>query len=522
MTDRYRPAQSPAHTTDLTHQSTSDRLPAPSPGLTGRQLSRRGLLRGIGAAALLGAAAGAGAGLKFPTAARAASTALTVPTQLTSTTDSSGTLVFTLSMETGTTEILSGISSDTCGFNQAFLGPVLKVTQGDVVQMDITNNLSDVSTVHWHGAHIPAEYDGGPQVTIAAGDTYSPSFTINQAACTLWFHPHALGTTAQQIASGLAGMLIIDDDTTGAAALPNTYGTDQFPLIIQSLPISSDGVIQYTTAGEVASTTTFPLLVNGSNVGVNGTPTLDVDVSRVRFHLLNASIADIITITTSDGSSFTQVATDAALLSAPLSITSLELVGGERAEICIDITSSATVTLQATVTAGGAGGGSGTSEIVTITSTATTAADSLPDSLNTFTALDVSSPDATRTIALSNDGNTMYINGVAGTSMDTMEANEISTTLGNTEVWTITNATGLIHSFHLHDVPFQVQTIDGTAPTGAYAEWKDTILISPNSTNVIAMQFTDYSDDTYGYMLHCHNAVHEDEGMMAMLMVAAS
>ena len=472
--------------------------------------------------ALLGTAAGAG--LKFAGNASAATATgtLNIPKLLDSTTDSSGTKVFTLSMETGTTEILSGISSATCGFNQAFLGPVLKVTEGDVVQMDVTNNLTEVSTVHWHGAHIPPSVDGGPQNTIDAGDTFSPSFTINQGACTLWFHPHALGTTSKHIASGLAGMLIVDDDTDGAAALPSTYGEDQFPLIIQSLPISSDGVIQYTTAGEIASTTSFPLLVNGSNVAVDGTPTLTVDASRVRFHLLNASIADLITITRTDGSSFTQVATDAALLSAPLSVTSLQLVGGERAEICVDVTSSATVTLQATVTTGGARGGSGTKSILTITSTATTAADSLPTSLNTFTALDVSSPDASRTIALSNSGNTMYINSVAGTTLTAMGSSEIMTTLGNTELWTITNATGLTHSFHLHDVPFQVQTVNGTKPTGAYAQWKDTILISPNSTNVIAMQFTDYSDDTYAYMLHCHNAVHEDEGMMTMLMVMAS
>jgi FtsP/CotA-like multicopper oxidase with cupredoxin domain len=521
MTDRHRPAQFPVQATDFPHQSTSDRRIAPSSGHTGRHLSRRGVLRGLGAAALLGTAACAG--LTFGTAARAATATgtLTVPTLLDSTTDSSGTKVFTLSMETGTTKILSGISSATCGFNQAFLGPVLKVSQGDTVQMDITNNLTEVSTVHWHGAHIPPSVDGGPQNTIAAGATYSPSFKINQAACTLWFHPHALGTTAKHIASGLAGMLIVDDATTGAAALPSTYGTDQFPLIVQSLPISSAGVIQYTTAGETASTTSFPVLVNGSNVGVNGTPTLSVSAGRVRFHILNASIADLLTFTLTSGASFTQVATDAALLSAPLSVTSLRLVAGERAEICVDVTNSAGVTLQATVTAGGARGGSGTNSVVTISSTATTAADSLPTSLNTFTALNVSSPDATRTIALSNSGNAMEINGVAGTTMTAMESNEIMTVLGNTEIWTITNATGLTHSFHLHDVPFQVQTVNGTAPTGAYAQWKDTILISPNSTNVIAMKFTDYSDDTYAYMLHCHNAVHEDEGMMTMLMVMA-
>ncbi|WP_436535410.1 multicopper oxidase family protein [Actinoplanes sp. HUAS TT8] len=478
-------------------------------------LHRRGLLRGLG----LLAAAGAGLALAGPARAATASGTLTVPPLLDPATGSDGVKVFTLGLQSGTTEILSGVQSATCGFNQAFLGPVLKVNQGDTVRMDVTNNLGDVSTVHWHGAHVPPSVDGGPQNTIAAGATWSPSFAIDQAACTLWFHPHALGTTAEQVASGLAGMLIVDDDTDGAAALPHTYGTDQFPLIVQSNPVSTAGVLQFTTAGETARTTSFPLLVNGSNVAVAGTPELTVDAGRVRFHLLNASIADIVTITRTDGAALTQVATDAALLSAPLAVTALTLVAGERAEICLDVTSTDTITLQATVTAGGARGGSGTSSIVTLTSTATAAADALPSTLATFTALDVSSPDATRTIALSNSGNTMLINGVAGTTMTAMAGAEIMTTLGATEVWTITNATALTHSFHLHDVPFQVLTVNGVTPTGGYAEWKDTILIAPQSTNVIAMRFVDYADDTYGYMLHCHNTVHEDEGMMAMLMV---
>ncbi|GIE85846.1 multicopper oxidase family protein [Actinoplanes regularis] len=509
MTDHQRPVSTPA---------------SPTPTRPGRPaMTRRTLLRGFGALGLTGAAVGMSMRFAVPARAATAGGTLAIPTLLEPTTDSDGTKAYALGMETGTTEILSGISSSTCGFNQAFLGPVIKVSRGDSVRMDLTNNLDDVSTVHWHGAHIPPSVDGGPQNTIEAGATFSPSFEINQGACTLWFHPHALGTTSEQVARGLAGMLIVDDDTDGAAALPSDYGTDQFPLIVQSLPISSTGVIRFTTATELATSTSFPLLVNGANVGVAGTPTLEVTANRVRFHVLNASIADIITITRSDGASFTQVATDAALLSAPLSVTSLKLVGGERAEICVDVTSQdESVTLQATVTAGGARGGSGTSSILTLTSTATAVADDLPSSLNTFTALDVSSPSATRTIALSNSGNTMYINGVAGTTMTAMESSEIMTTLGATEVWTITNATGLIHSFHLHDVPFQVRSINGSAPTGAYAEWKDTILISPQSTNVIAMRFTDYADNTYGYMLHCHNTVHEDEGMMAMLMVMSS
>jgi FtsP/CotA-like multicopper oxidase with cupredoxin domain len=139
--------------------------------------------------------------------------------------------------------------------------------------------------------------------------------------------------------------------------------------------------------------------------------------------------------------------------------------------------------------------------------------------LNTVTALDTTGATA-RTIALSNTGNIMFINGVSGTSMANMASNEIMTTLNATEVWTITNTSNVVHSFHLHDVPFQVLAVNGTAPTGTLSgTWKHTIEMPAQSTRKIAMRFVDYSDDTYCYMLHCHNVIHEDEGMMTMLMV---
>jgi FtsP/CotA-like multicopper oxidase with cupredoxin domain len=116
----------------------------------------------------------------------------------------------------------------------------------------------------------------------------------------------------------------------------------------------------------------------------------------------------------------------------------------------------------------------------------------------------------------------MEINGVAGTTMSAMESNMITTTVGAKELWTITNTTQLEHSFHLHDVPFQIVSVDGTAPTGADLGWKDTVEVVGGSTVKIAMKFTDYADSTYMYMLHCHILMHEDEGMMAGLMVESS
>lgn len=428
---------------------------------------------------------------------------------------SSTTSVYDLTMETGTTELLSGISSSTMGYNGAYLGPTIKVTKGDAVQLNITNNVGAETTTHFHGLHVPAYSDGGPMTTFASGTTWSPSFTINQAAGTFWYHPHYLGTTAYQVGHGLAGMIIIEDSTT-ASYLPSSYGVDEIPLIVQSVPVSSAGVIQSATAALASSS--YPLMVNGANAKLS-TPTLEVYTNRIRLHLLNGSMDDILTFSRTDGTDLVQVASDGGLLESPISVASIELVAGERAQIVLDTT--AAITLQCKVTAGGAAGGSGTYDIVSITTSDTTTPSTLETSLNTITAYSTTSATA-RTITYSNNGNTMEINGVAGTTMAIMEENAIDVTLDAIEEWTIVNNTALTHSFHIHDVPFLVISVNGSAPTNGWAGWKDTIKVAADTTIKVAMQFSDYYSSEYAYMFHCHNVIHEDEGMMGMFYVLES
>src|SRR5262249_32639515 len=129
-----------------------------------------------------------------------------------------------------------------------------------------TNDIGEDTTVHFHGAHVPAKMDGGPQVAFADGTTWSPTFTVKDPATTLWYHPHALGTTAKQAVHGLAGMIIVEDSTDTSAALPSAYGADDVPLIFQCLAVDDTGDIKYEATGSRLSTTPFPLLVNGTNV----------------------------------------------------------------------------------------------------------------------------------------------------------------------------------------------------------------------------------------------------------------
>jgi suppressor of ftsI/bilirubin oxidase len=310
-------------------------------------------------------------------------------------------------------------------------------------------------------------------------------------------------------------MIIVEDDSAASAALPSTYGTDDIPIILQCLATDSAGDIKYNLAGYLTNGLSFPLLCNGTNVD-DTTLSFTATKKRTRFRLLNASPSDIITIQRSDGATLTQIATDQGYLTEATEVASIRLVAGARAEFVMELSDA--VTLEAVVTTGWVRGGSGTYEFLTVTPDASDTPETLP-TLNTITRYDTSDFTA-RTITLGQSGATMTINGSAGTSMSSMAM--ISTTLGAEEVWTVKNSTQLEHSFHLHDVPFQLISINGEDPTGVQLGWYDTFEVVGGGTIKIAMKFTDFSDDTYMYMLHCHLLQHEDEGMMASLMVTDS
>jgi len=79
----------------------------------------------------------------------------------------------------------------------------------------------------------------------------------------------------------------------------------------------------------------------------------------------------------------------------------------------------------------------------------------------------------------------------------------------------------LPHSFHVHDVQFQVLSIGGEAPPAELTGRKDTIYLRPNTAYRLIMRFDDYADVESPYMYHCHLLWHEDQGMMGQFLVVA-
>jgi FtsP/CotA-like multicopper oxidase with cupredoxin domain len=95
-------------------------------------------------------------------------------------------------------------------FNRQVPGPTLRVTEGDRVRLNVTNNLPEETSVHWHGLVVPNEMDGPAFITqppIEPGETYTYEYTVSQAG-TFFYHSH-LEPDRQQ-ALGMYGALIID------------------------------------------------------------------------------------------------------------------------------------------------------------------------------------------------------------------------------------------------------------------------------------------------------------------------
>ncbi len=138
--------------------------------------------------------------------------------------------------------------------------------------------------------HLPAEWDGGPHQPIAPGTTWTPEFTIKQQAATLWYHPHAMGLTGEQVYHGLAGLVYIEDEVSDQLDIPKTYGIDDIPLVIQDRRFFNDGRFAY-----VQNMHDVMNGVIGNYLLVNGAmqPSLKVPGRLVRLRLLNDSNSSI-------------------------------------------------------------------------------------------------------------------------------------------------------------------------------------------------------------------------------------
>ncbi|WP_155645674.1 multicopper oxidase domain-containing protein, partial [Erythrobacter donghaensis] len=104
--------------------------------------------------------------------------------------------------------IVQGRRGPGIAVNGSVPGPLIRLTEGDTVRLNVTNTLDVDSSVHWHGLLVPFQYDGVPGISfpgIRPGETFTYEFPVRQSG-TYWYHSHS----GLQEQSGHYGPMIIE------------------------------------------------------------------------------------------------------------------------------------------------------------------------------------------------------------------------------------------------------------------------------------------------------------------------
>jgi FtsP/CotA-like multicopper oxidase with cupredoxin domain len=398
---------------------------------------------------------------------------------------------FALTAAPATVDLGGGPSSSVLAYNTSFPGPTFRAKKGDSASIQLTNGLTEATTVHWHGMVVPTAADGQPQNPVAPGASYLYQFPIAQRAALNWYHPHPHMLTGKQVCLGLAGAFIVNDAEEGALGLPS--GAYEVPLIVRDANFDGAGNLVYnpTSSGFLAKQP----LVNGTR-----DPYLNVDTALYRFRVLNGASARLFTLALSTGAAFTLIGNDGGLLATPTPVAQIEVSPGERLDLLVDFRGLAVG--QAVLLQDRNAGWDLLEFRVTgkVTDTYT-----VPSTLSTIAKL--ANPVTTRDFSF--DGMTR----VNGKEYD-LNRIDFQVPFGQTERWRFKTGGNAPHPVHVHGASFQVQARSGGRGVLFPWEggWKDTVLLNDRETVDVLIRF----DGSRGrYLLHCHKLEHEDQGMMA-------
>ncbi len=413
------------------------------------------------------------------------------------------------------------------GYQGLVPGPVIRTKRGGRVRVRLKNGLSQPTTVHWHGIRIDNAMDGVPGLTqdaVEPGKTFDYSFTAPDAG-TYWYHSHA--KTWEQVARGLYGLLIIDEDT------PPAIDRD-IALVADDWRLGKDGQLHEESLGAMMDWS------HGGRMGnwltVNGLTEPEIPVragERIRLRCINTANARTM--------AFNFGNLDAHLIALdgqpvpPEDITGvkLTLAPAQRADVVVDIKGSVgdklaisevstrhsieaaffTVTNAPRVRTGAP------MEHVVLPPNKVIP---LPD-LNTAQAIDLimegGAMGGLRQGMI--DGKMLNIqelvekklvwafNGLVGMQKEPLAR----IPLGRTATINMVNKTAFSHAMHLHGHHFRVIERDGKPV--ANAPWRDTELVLRNEQVKIAL----VADNPGKWLFHCHMLEHVAAGMITRIEV---
>lgn len=405
----------------------------------------------------------------------------------------------TLKAQTVTQQILpEGEGATTMlGFNGSMPGPEIRLKRGARASIEVENGLQEGTAVHWHGIRLENRMDGVPMLTqeiINPEESKTYSFVPPDAG-TYWYHSHYI--SQEQVARGLMGPLIIEDDT------PPDIDHD-ITVLLSDWRLNEDGslVDEYTDMHSVA---------HAGYMGNFARAFLSEDTvkkgDRVRFRLINAATNRIFPLTL-EGVTGSVVALDGMALAQPRPLTDLVLAPAQRADLIVDITGSVGFDMMSRQGAYRLADleVSGTNTVRKVSPISPLAPPHLPEP-------DKPSQHLTLTMMGGAMGgrhggaNIWSFNDVSDLPADPFGKFE----RGETVRLTFANDTAFPHGIHLHGHHFYEVT-----PDGSLGDLRDTTLVAAGESRDVLCVF----DNPGRWLIHCHMLSHAIGGMRTWVEVA--
>ena len=388
------------------------------------------------------------------------------------------------------------------GFNNTLPGPVIRARKGDLLEIKVTNNLTQPTMVHWHGIRLPANMDGTSDVQkpILPGESFEYRFVVPDAG-TFWYHSHQNETV--QMERGMYGAIIVSDDNDPVVDNERIFMIDDMKLTKDNQFKKGNAVARWIERHDGREGDT--LLLNGKEQ-----PVITMHArQKERWRFINSSSARYFKLYLG-GRSFTIIATDGGLINEPQEVTELLMIPGERYDIIAGgFAEGETIALESLPYNRMTFLKAKRQQFATVVvKEKKLSIASIPPVLNDLQPVAANDAEVTRKVTMSvgpslKRGIDFLVNGE-------MHATDQPVYVGELQVWEISNTSLMDHPFHLHGYFFQVLEVNGQKP--AYIALKDTVNLPPRSKVKIAWM----PDNRPGmWMYHCHIIEHHAAGMMA-------
>ncbi|QJP14482.1 multicopper oxidase domain-containing protein [Starkeya sp. ORNL1] len=425
-------------------------------------------------------------------------------------------------------------------YEGAIPGPTFRMKAGEVLRIRLTNDLPpnreqmplqmnqphmlNLTNFHFHGAHTsPSGISDNVLRTMEPGQSYDVEIRIpeDHPKGTYWYHPHHHGAADIQLASGMAGAVIIED---GPEQVPEVTAAKDVTMVLGEVAFDGFGMVEGFDALFSETSVRF-LTLNGQRA-----PTITMQPGEVqRWRILHAGYQDDLFLAIDqhqfhaiarDGIGLViigegQVCTDQAdrkdaMLIAP----------GQRIDVLVKAGEPGTYDFKALPYNQGYPSPFGLIARVKVAGAPLPM--KLPERLAPPPLASIRDEEITNrrqltfsAIVPENEAAAHWREFkflVDGRSFD-MNRVDQRVKLGAVEEWTIVNLHFHDHIFHIHVNPFELVKVNGEYVPPV---WLDTVVLPRNGSITFRSRFLDYPGK---FVLHCHMMNHEELGMMQVVEV---